>query len=460
MNSVFRDLLKLDRYPVKLFGAEVPDKGIASISIDSRTIKPGEVYFALKGENQDGHRFVQAALEKGAAAVVVSESFWHDAQAGLEGYAVFVVDDTLRALQAFANAYRRKFDLPVIALTGTNGKTTTKEMIAAVLALSGEVCKTVGNFNNHIGLPLTLFGLEEKHDFLVVEMGANHFEEITALCEIAEPQFGLITNIGHGHTEFLQDIKGVAKAKMELFHYLRHDGVVFANLDDPMIAKNAARFKNKVTYGFTDDADIVGENARMDGRGFPVMQIDGEVVRLNVAGVHNLSNALAALAVGKQFGLTVAQMREALENIHLPSKRMEVLRRGTVTILNDSYNANPESTMAALQTLSKFTAARRKIFVLGDMLELGEQATEQHARIGKALPQFHIDVFYAYGPLAAEALTAAQATGKKIIARHFEHKDDLAAALKAEMQPHDVLLIKGSRGMKMEDVLTTLFPAK
>lgn len=457
MKATLGDLLNLETCQTEFFGApETLLRDISAVSIDTRTIKPGEVYFALKGENHDGHDFVQAAVRSGAAAVVVSEDYWPAVQSRLECEAVFVVADTLAALQSFARAYRRKFQLQVIAITGTNGKTTTKEMLAAVLTQMGSVCKTQGNFNNHIGLPLTLLELEDKHEFLVVEMGTNHFGEISALCKIAEPQFGLITNIGHGHTEFFQDLQGVTRAKMELFDYLQPDGVAFANLDDPMIRQNLARFNHKVTYGFRDEADVVAENARLDTTGMPIMQIDGEVIRLNVAGMHNLNNALAALAVGKQFGLSVEQMREALERIQLPSKRMEILRHGEIIFLNDSYNANPESTIAALQTLDKFATTGRKIVILGDMLELGEQGAEQHAQVGEALPRYGVDIFYGFGPLTEMAVEAAHKSGRRIVARHFKRKSDLVADLKTEQKPQDVILIKGSRGMKMEDVLTAL----
>jgi UDP-N-acetylmuramoyl-tripeptide--D-alanyl-D-alanine ligase len=346
-----------------------------------------------------------------------------------------------------------KFSLPVLALTGTNGKTTTKEMIAAVLSDLGNVCKTEGNLNNHIGVPLTLFQLTQGHQAAVIEMGTNHFGEIARLCEIAAPRYGLITNIGRGHLEFLGDLGGVAQAKIELFDSLPPDGVAFVNLEDPMIVKHASKIENKITFGFTDEAKVKGLRLAPDKFGFPQMKVDAQIFTLNLLGNHNLVNALAAVAIGLEFGLSLQHMKTALENVKLPGKRLEVVRRKNILILNDSYNANPDSTLAALNILKDTTATGKRIFVFGDMLELGATAAQEHAAIGRQLNDFNVDLLLAFGSLSAEAVRAAD---KTITAHHFSEKQELIVELKKQMAAGDVILIKGSRGMKMEEIVEEL----
>ncbi len=429
---------------------------ISGVSIDSRTIQPNEVYFALRGENHDGHDFVLSAFKRQAKAAVVEAKWWVKNKLGFESYPIFVVDDSLKALQESANEYRSKFNIPVLGLTGTNGKTTTKEMVAAVLSEAGKVCKNEGNLNNHIGVPLTLFKLNDSHKILVIEMGMNHFGEIARLCEIAQPDFGLITNIGRGHLEFLKTLEGVAKAKMELFEYLSPNGTPFINLDDPLIIKHAQKFKKSMTYGFSKKANVTGEMPGTNEHGFPVMQVDGVEIKINFLGNHNLINALAAIAVGTEFGIELSQMKSALQNVKLPGKRMEVLKHKKMLILNDAYNANPDSTLAALETLHSIPASGRKIFIFADMLELGELALSEHAKIGESLKNYGIDVFFAFGQLAAEAVLAAKKSGENLIAKHFEDKEALIGELSELPRESETILVKGSQGMKMEEVVEAL----
>lgn len=456
MELSFQELLDTDSSiafhgDTDLLGKEVP-----AFSIDTRTLQAGEVYIALKGENHDGHAFVQSAFDKKATAAIVEQAFWQANKADLRDKAVFVVADTLAAMQAVAQAYRKKFDIPIIGLTGTNGKTSTKEMLAAVLAQAGRVCKTGGNLNNHIGVPLTLFTLNSSHDFAVIEMGMNHFGEIARLCEIAEPNNGLITNIGHGHTEFVHDLEGVAKAKMELFEYLRHNGWVFVNLDDAMIAKKSAGFTRRTTYGFTEAADVSAQNLGLNAAGQPTLRIEDTEITLNQVGQHNLSNALAAIAIGLKFGVSIRQCKVALESVRLPSKRMQLTRQHGVTILNDCYNANPESTLAALQTLAALPGRGRRIAVLGDMLELGARGQAKHEEIGSRLPEFGVSALFAHGPLSRHTVEACRKAAPAITAEHFKDKLKLAEALQDMIAPDDIILVKGSRGMKMEEVLEAL----
>ena len=429
---------------------------ISGISIDSRTIRPHEVYFALRGENHDGHKFVRSAFDNMAKAAVVEGKWWQENQATFQEYPILIVDDSLKALQESATEYRKRFNIPVIGVTGTNGKTTTKEMVAAVLSEAGKVCKNEGNLNNHIGVPLTLFRLNDSHKILVMEMGMNHLGEIARLCEIAQPDFGLITNIGHGHLEFLKTVEGVAKAKMELFQYLTPNGTGFINLDDSLIVKHTPELKKSVTYGFRKEANVAAEKPGTDKHGFPVMQIGGMEIKINFMGHHNLINALAAIAVGTEFGLDAGKMKTALEKVKLPGKRMEVLKHNDMLILNDAYNANPDSTLAALETLHSIPASGRKIFIFGDMLELGEQAIAEHAKIGESLKNYGVNVFFAFGQLAFEAVQAATKTGKNLTAKHFEDKKVLIGELGELLKEDQIILVKGSRAMKMEEVVDAL----
>lgn len=452
MHFKLQNMLSLPTEKVEFKGnMDVLSGQVNAVSIDTRTLERGDLYVALKGENHDGHEFVPKAFEKGAIACVVETSYWHTNHESLAGKSIFVVEDSLTSLQQLANQQRRKLSAPLIGLTGTNGKTTTKEMVAAVLSQIGNAGKTHGNFNNHIGVPLTLLALQSDDRFAVIEMGTNHFGEIRDLCCIAEPEYGLITNIGHGHTEHLQDVRGVTRAKMELFDYLQPKGHIFANMDDPNIAKHKTYYAYKCTYAFDTPAILQAQRVNINANGQPAFRVNGIVIRLNLAGTHNLSNALASVAVGLEFGVSLPQIKEALEHVSLPGKRMELLKIHGITILNDAYNANPESTLAALETVKNMAISGHKWLALGDMLELGEKADAKHAEIGSILGDYGITALFTYGPLSRSASEAAT-----VKARHFEDKQMMSSALREELSAGDLLLVKGSRGMQMEDIITYL----
>ena len=452
------DFLLIKNCPFIFYGEPNSlDQEISGVSIDSRTIRNNEVFFAIRGATHDGHNFIQDVFGKNALAAVVEMKWWKRRPVEGDKQNIFVVENPLTALQEAAHFYRKKFDLPIIGLTGTNGKTTTKEMMAGALLALGAICKTEGNLNNHIGVPLTLFTLNNKHQALVLEMATNHFGEISRLCEISAPQYGLITNIGHGHLEFFSDLEGVTRAKMELFDHIHLGGTAFVNLDDPWIKKSTSQMRDKITYGFRDEASIFGEYLGIDDFGFPSLKVQNVVIKLNLPGQHNISNALAAVAVGLEFGVSLEKIKSSLENVKLPSKRMECLRRSNITVLNDSYNANPDSTKAALEVLSRMKTSGKKIFVFGDMLELGESALKEHENIGISLNSYQVDVFLAYGPNSEAAVEAAQKSRVKIFAQHFINKNDLVLTLKDLLKEEDILLVKGSRGMRMEQVLDRLF---
>jgi UDP-N-acetylmuramoyl-tripeptide--D-alanyl-D-alanine ligase len=452
-----RELLNIDHVRVQNI-ERLRGKRLKGVSTDSRTVKPGEVFFAVKGERFDGHTFVAEVFSRGCTAAVVEERLPR-ATPGLDDSPIIFVKDSIRALGQFARWYRRKFDIPIIAVTGSNGKTTTKEMIAAVLSQKLSVLKTEGNLNNHIGVPMTLFRLDKKHDAAVVEMGTNHFGELEYLCSVAEPTHGMITNIARAHLEFFGNLEGVARAKGEVFDWLASRGVGFVNVDDPLVVERAKVLKRRFRYGFGGKrvnvrGRFLGFNEKVQPRfsfgGYPLSRPLS--VQLQTYGKHTAENALPAVAIGLHFGVAAGKIRSALEKHRPDTKRMEVLRIQGVTILNDTYNANPDSVRSALQTLAAMECRGRKLVVLGDMLELGESSKREHIGVGKEIRRLGFECVLTFGKETAVVCAESHATQ----AIHYEEKSALAAYLETLVQPGDVVLVKGSRGMKMEDVVIRL----
>ena len=426
----------------------VRDQYVGGISTDTRTLRSGDLFFALKGERINGHQHAREALTKGAAAVVVSEPV------DCPSDRCIVVEDTLSALQTLANQYRKSFEIPVIGVTGTNGKTTTKEMIAAVLSKKYKVFRSPGNLNNHIGVPLSICSWEEDTEIAIVEMGTNHFGEIRELCEIAEPTHGVITNIGKGHLEFLKDLDGVARAKKELLEYLNDNGVAFLNADDPFLKTSLHLVPKTVTYGLSNGAQVRGEAAASHQTGCSKLKVNDCDIQLSVPGHFQLYNALAAVAVGLQFHLTLDEIREALESFSPAMKRMEVLKINNLTLLNDAYNANPTSMKNALETVANMWLGYRKIAVLGDMLEVGSSSFHEHQQIGLLLGSLSFDACFCLGDAMRNTVETAIHTG--IDAYHFDKMEELADVLLGYIRDEDVILIKGSRGMQMERVIALI----
>ncbi|RIK78283.1 UDP-N-acetylmuramoyl-tripeptide--D-alanyl-D-alanine ligase [candidate division KSB1 bacterium] len=426
----------------------------AACSIDSRTCQGGDLFFALAGDKFDGHEFLPQVFEKQALAAVVSAR-WYE-QHPKQRNNLIIVGDVLQALQNLGSAIRRRWGKPVLALTGSNGKTTTKEMVAAVLAQKKVVHKTVGNLNNHIGVPLTLSQLAFAHDMAVVEMGANHFGEIARLCEIAVPQYGLITNVGRAHLEFFGDAAGVARAKGELFHYLHeHEGIAFFNADDPYLPAVLPAGLKAVTYGLQKPAQIHGTIKQTDGGGHATLSWRNTEIRINVPGAHNAGNALAAVAIGDFFGIAPEAIRAGIEACASVSQRMQIVRKSGMVIINDAYNANPESMKIALGFLAQqpLAASARRVAILGDMLELGASAEAAHREIGEFIATLPLQAVFAYGPQTKHLVDAV---GQNCWAVHFMKKQNLFAEVNRSVRPGDVLLLKGSRGMAMEEVLEKL----
>ena len=431
------------------------------VSIDSRTIQKGDVFFAIRGDRFDGHDFISSAIAAGASAVIV-ESRWAEVNREMImsiGVPSLIVDDTIHAFGELARIHRRKFSIPVIMVAGSNGKTTTKEFIAAVLRKKYRVLATEGNHNNHIGVPQTLFQLTSKYDVVVLEGGTNHPGELAELCSIAEPTHGLITNIGNEHLEFFATLDGVANAEGELFSYLRtHNGKVFLNADDQRLCRLAKGIRRVIRYGFrARQVAVRGLKLRLQENGcveFYVKPQRGRefLITLGIPGEHNGMNALAAATVGLTFQVPKVQIANALKNVTSPSNRMEVLKVDSITILDDTYNANPDSMIAAFKTLSTLSGNGKRIAIVGDMLELGIDGAKFHREVGMAVKDFHIDVLWMYGTLARELYQSASVLEKK----RFDSKDELIACAKEAIKPGDIILVKGSRGMKMEEVVVEL----
>jgi UDP-N-acetylmuramoyl-tripeptide--D-alanyl-D-alanine ligase len=432
-----------------------------SVSIDSRTIEPGAVFIAIRGENHDGHSFIPDLAEK--AGAIIADRSWRD-RAGKSfetsfSVPVYVVDDTVRALGDLGRIHRQRFTLPVLAVTGSSGKTTTKDMIVRVLGQTHRIHSTRGNLNNHLGLPLTLLDLSGDDEVSVVEIGMNHPGEIDYLCSIAEPTHGLITNIGKGHLGHFESIEEVAREKGRLFRWLegRALHMAFVNADDKRIVEQVRDVPEQRRYGFgSDDVYVRGTLLERDANGCYTFgfSVGSDIyrVRLRVPGEHQTKNALAAVIVGLTFDVPPERICGALESFQPPAKRSVIRELEGIVIFDDTYNANPDSMRAALETFSGMKNAGKKILVLGDMLELGIHSGEEHGRLGLMIPDLGFEHLFTFGP-EAEAIFAAACTP---FGGHYKDKKLLIQDLIGILEKGDAVLVKGSRGMRMEEVIQEL----
>lgn len=434
------------------------------ISTDSRMVGEGELFIALKGPRFDGHHFALKALEKKAGGVVIEEDKTGDIRwNGYRPKAVIVVKDTLRALGDLARERRRRYRIPVVALTGSNGKTTTKEMISACLETTFPILKTRENLNNLIGLPLTLLNLTEKERVVILEMGMNVPGEIRRLTEIAEPDVGLITNIQIVHLEGVGSLERVREEKGELFRRMRRDGTILVNQNDPHVIDLASEFSGqKITFGVEKSADVMAKEIRLrgaEGTSFKLI-LEGEEIEVNLPllGRHFVPNALSAIAVASLFGIEVKKAKEALERFRPFPMRMEIIHlEGGKTLINDAYNANPRSMELALETLAEIKGKGRAIAVLGDMLELGDFTEEAHRQIGEKVEELSIDLLLTMGekaPLVVESAVRHGFEPKRT--RVMESHSEAISILKEVAQEGDWILIKGSRRMAMEKIVEGL----
>jgi UDP-N-acetylmuramoyl-tripeptide--D-alanyl-D-alanine ligase len=418
-------------------------------SIDSRTIHPGELFFAVTGEKMDGHDFVKRALDKGAVAAVISR----EKLSGFDSPQHLIpVQDTLEALQSLAKAVRKLWAHPVVGVTGSAGKTTTKEAIAQVLSTKFQVHKSEGNFNNHFGLPLMLLRLEPEHDIAVVELGMSHLGEITALAQIAQPNVGVVTNVAPVHLKYFNSIAEIARAKYELVQSLPDDGTAILNRDDEYVSQFGRDFKGKViTYGFAPASAVRAENWTSigdAGSSFDVVA-DGERERITLPlmGRHNVYNGLAAIAAGLQHGVNLAESAAALAKLSPADKRGQVVRIGNITVINDCYNSNPKALAAMVDALAAMPANRR-IVVAGEMLELGPQGAQMHAESGRHIAEKGIDFLIGVRGLAQPMVDAARKVG--ISAQFVDTPEEAGEWLARETRDGDVVLLKASRGVKLE----------
>jgi UDP-N-acetylmuramoyl-tripeptide--D-alanyl-D-alanine ligase len=421
-------------------------------SIDSRSIQPGELYFAVKGERLDGHDFVEQALASGAAGAVVRKdqlSRYHS-QSGL-----LAVDDTLVALQTLATAVRKLWGKVAIAITGSMGKTTTKEAMAHLLSVRHRVHRSKGNFNNHFGLPLGLLSLEREYDLAVIEMGMSHAGEIAALARIALPNQGVVTTVAPVHLEFFKSVAQIARAKYELIEALPSDGTAVLNADDEYVSQFGRDYRGKVVmFGFKPSADVRAENLQPLGASGTRFDLVSHGVRQPVEspllGKHNVYNALAAAAVALEHGMTPSEIAESLPSLEPPDKRGQVVQLGNITVLYDCYNSSPKALMSAVDTLAEMPA-RRRIVVAGEMLELGSSGEQLHRECGQYIAGRKLDFLLGVRGLAQPMVKAAGEAGMRaeFVATPEEAGDWLANNAK----DGDAVLLKASRGVKLEKAL-------
>ncbi|MDE2954007.1 MAG: UDP-N-acetylmuramoyl-tripeptide--D-alanyl-D-alanine ligase [Gemmatimonadota bacterium] len=423
------------------------------VSIDTRTLKPGEIFFALPGEKVDGHQFLDAAFARGACAAVVTRSGARESQ---QSELLVAVDAPDLALGDLARSYRRRFDIPVIGITGSSGKTTTKDMLAAVLSTRYRVLATKGNLNSRLGVPLTLFNLSAHCDVAVIEMGISERGGMRYLCEIAQPTIGMITNIGPAHIEFFGSVEGVAKAKGELLEYLDESSMTILNLDDLFLSKERAKVKGRLLgIGIEQICQFRGEGLKLDQKGFGHFSLQGHSFHLSIPGKHNVYNALMAATAGWALNVPLQDAAKALENFTLTELRSQVLEHNGIRLINDTYNANPASMGAALETLSQIEVDGRRIAVVGDMRELGAMTHDAHRALGREAGNRQIDALFALGDLAEVVVDGGREAGIDQ-AWAYADQDALTGALQAYLKPGDLMLIKGSRGIAMERIVTAL----
>lgn len=421
-------------------------------SIDSRNIQPGELFFAVKGERLDGHDFVEQAFQHGAVAAVVRKD-------SVERYdskkKLLVVEDTLLALQGLAIAVRHLWGKPVIGITGSMGKTTTKDATAHLLSVRYNVHKSVGNFNNHFGLPLGLLKLQPEHEVAVIEMGMNHAGEIAALARIAQPDIGLVTCVAPVHLEFFDSIAGIARAKYELIGSLSHHGTAILNADDDYVCQFGRDFKGKVVrYGTKAHADVRAENIAMLGAAGSRFDVVVGNIRQTATspllGRHNILNVLGALSAALERGVPFDQAVQAISTLEAGEKRGQVLQLGNIAVINDCYNSSPKALMAAVDALLD-VPAKRHIVVAGEMLELGSSGEQLHQECGRYIANKKVDLLLGVRGLAAAMVKEASKLGAET--RFVETPEDAGDWLAQESRDGDMVLLKASRGVKLERAL-------
>lgn len=432
-------------------------KSIYHVSIDSRNIKKNTLFVAVKGDRFDGHDFIDDVVKKGACAVIVNEkNFKKLVEIEIP---VITVKDTTKALGDVAKIWRAKLKAKVIGITGSAGKTTTKEILATLLTEKFKVNKTVANNNNHIGVPLTILSTNEKHSVLVAELGTNHFGEIAYTASIASPDLALITNIGDSHLEYLKNRKGVFTEKVSLLkETINQDGKVFINNDDKILNEFGKKIKNKITFALNEKADYKASIKGYDKLARPQIEIKSKKsvfeATLPISGEKNVLNFTVAYAIACELGLTNSQIQKAVKKIKSYNKRLEIKNLKNFTLINDTYNANPDSMKSSLEILNRIESKKRKIAVLGDMFELGNESKLKHLDLASFINKTKVDEVYSVGKMMK--LMNQKLNGKTKIHQHFIDRESLKKHLQKLEIKNSVVLVKGSRGMKMEEFVSII----
>lgn len=438
---------------ILIHGRRTPQR-FTGVSIDSRSLKRGNVFVAIHGKNLDGHRFIAQAVRKGASLLVVSEKI-----SGAKDIPVVLVKDTTVALGQIAGAYRRSFDIPVIAVTGSAGKTTTKDMIAAVMGSKFMVLKNAKTLNNQYGVSLTVLGLKPAHQALVIELGTNNPGEIARLAAIAQPTVAVLTNIGEAHLEGLKNRMGVYKEKSAIFRGIGPKGRVIFNNDDPYLRKIPGERKRPriLTYGIKRKSDLRARQIRVKNNRRICFHVDGHRFILNTSAPYYVYNALAAILCGRLFRISDRDSKKALEKLTFGSHRQEMRQIGGVTVIDDTYNSNPVSVRNAIKTLDAMQAKGKKIFITADMLELGARSEPLHGEKGRWIARSSADVAITVGKFSRHAAGSIRRGNRRIGVFHHASVAGVPARLKKLCRPGDIVLVKGSRGMRMERVVEFLY---
>lgn len=416
-------------------------KASNGISTDTRKINEGVMFFALKGDKFNANSFAQEALSKGAKYVVIDEAEYATDERCI------LVGDVLYTLQKLANYHRQQLSIPFVGMTGSNGKTTSKELVAAVLSKKFKTYYTKGNLNNHIGVPLTLLGIDESYEIAVVEMGANHQGEIRDLCSICEPTHGFITNVGKAHLEGFGGVEGVKKGKGELYDFLaKSGGTVFVNAKSTALLEMSAQRKFKERHDYLSDDEVV----MLQDSPVVIFSANGTQFETHLPGSYNFENIAAALAIGKYFGVSAELANEAVSEYNPDNNRSQIVEKGTNSILLDAYNANPSSMSASIQNFINLKTDKKKVVILGDMFELGEEGPAEHRLIGELVAKGNFDLVVLFGELMTNALEFLPN------AFYFSDKFSLHNWLIDKQLTESYILIKGSRGVSLETVVQFL----
>lgn len=422
------------------------------ISIDSRNIPEAHIFCALKGEHTDGHRFVAKALENGAVAALVSKEYAADAA---KNESLIIVEDTYQGLVDMATLYVKELSMPILAITGSAGKTSTRRLISHILRTKMTVAETPKNFNNHIGLPISILQMSGNEDIAVLEMGTSAIGEIRDLCKIVAPDFGMITSIAHAHIGGFGSIDNVQKAKYELLNAVKPEGTLFINNDDPRIASYPQDARKRITYGLENPADIRLNIHDIDKNGCYRLSIDDLKIQLKSSGKGAAFNAVAAYAFALTLGMDSQEIVAAIESYEPSAGRGKMEVWNDITLIDDTYNANPFSVKNAIDALRAMKTERNKLMVFGDMLEMGVEAQSSHETIGAAATEAGISHLFCYGKDSQFTVSTAKTRGIAF-AEHFETKKKLAESLFSAIKPGDIVLFKGSRGVAIEDIISLI----